>query len=195
MLTKTIIENILLVAGESFWFFSAAAQLRHVRRTRDVRGLSAVTITLNAAANVAWMVYFSSRELWFPVGTNLLIFIVTVATLAYVLSNKRQFAKGIATIALVGPLTSLALISFPKAGGWIGMGYNWAASTPWLLRVVTKRKVTGISAHSLWLAWGAMTAVLSYGLLVHAMPLVVGCIQGMIYQAIITCYYYRYRKL
>lgn len=163
-------------------------------RTRDVRGLSAVTITLNAAANVAWMVYFTSRELWFPVVTNGLIFVVCVTTLAYVLSNRRQFAKGVTTIATVGPATGWALLSFPALGGWIGMSYNWAASTPWLIRVVTKRKVSGISAHSLWLAWGAMISVFTYALLIHAPPLIVGCVQGMIYQVIITRYYYRYRR-
>lgn len=194
MLTRTVIENTLLIVGESFWFFSGWAQLRHVMRTRDVSGLSAVTITLNAAANVAWMVYFSTRELWFPVLTNALVFAVTVAILFYVLGNRRQFAKGILTILTVGPLTSLALLNFPKTGGWIGMSYNWAASTPWLVRVVTKRKVTGISAHSLWLAWGAMGCVLGYALLLDVLPLIIGCVQGMIYQAIITRYYYRYRR-
>ena len=193
MLTKTVIENTLLIVGESFWLFSGWAQLRHVARTRDVRGLSAVTITLNAAANVAWMVYFSARGLWFPVATNALVFGVTVAILFYVLGNRRQFAKGIITILTVGPLTSLALIVFPKAGGWIGMSYNWAASTPWLVRVVTKRKVSGISAHSLWLAWGAMSCVLGYALMLNILPLIIGSIQGMIYQAIITSHYYRYR--
>jgi len=38
-----------------------------------------------------------------------------------------------------------------------------------------------------------MTSILLYGLLIHALPLVVGCLQGMVYQAVIASYYYHYR--
>lgn len=41
---------------------------------------------------------------------------------------------------------------------------------------------------------GAMLFVLSYGLLIHSLPLVTGCIQGLIYAAVIIGHYYRYRK-
>lgn len=193
MLTKTIIENVFLTVGELFWLFSSLSQLHHMVTKRDILGLSAPTTALNASANVAWATYFTTRHLWLPVATNLANLAVSTAILAYLLGNRKQFAKGILSIVIVGPLTSYLLITWPDLAGWIGMAYNAIASTPWLVRVVTKRKVTGISERALLFAGGAMTCIFIYAVLIHAAPLIIGCLQGMVYEIIILRYYYRYR--
>jgi len=195
MLTKTLIENTLLIVGESFWLFSAAAQLHHAMSKKTTRGLSAITTTLNAAANVGWMTYFTLRHLWLPVGTNLAMLLVGTTLLSFILShNRRQFHQGLLTILLVGPLTAYMLWRFPDASGWIGMVYNFIAGTPYLIKVIKTKRLSGVSGRALVFAWGAMTTILTYAILVDAPPLIAGCIQGMIYQVIITKYYLRYRR-
>jgi hypothetical protein len=115
------------------------------------------------------------------------------ATLAYTLSNRKQFSKGLATIATIGPLTSYLLITHPALGGWIGMAYNWIAGTPWLLRIVKRKRVSGLSEKGIFFALGAMSCVLAYGLIIHSWPLITGCIQGFTYELIVMKYYYRHR--
>ncbi|HWB38921.1 MAG TPA: PQ-loop repeat-containing protein [Candidatus Saccharimonadales bacterium] len=194
MLTKTIIENIFLLIGESFWAFSVIAQLRKVLKTHKTHGLSAPSITLNAAGNIGWIVYFIHRQLWFPVATNIVVVTGAILLLGAVLENNRlQYRRGLAAIFTIGPLTSLLLIGFPAIGGWLGMSYNWIAGTPWLIHVMTSKKLTGISTHSLFFTWGAITSVLIYGSLIHATPLVVGSLQGIAYQIVIGKRYFKYR--
>lgn len=74
------------------------------------------------------------------------------------------------------------------------MLYNWIAATPWLARIVRKKKVSGLSEKALYCAVGAMLCTLAYGLLIHATPLVAGCLQGLVYSAVIVRYYYTYRN-
>jgi hypothetical protein len=195
MLTHpSLLVNALIVVGESFWILSATAQLRRLIKTGNTRGLSAPGQTLNAAGNIGWSTYFALNHLWFPFVTNIVVLAITIALLGYTLSHRRQFVRGLVSIAIVGPLTSFALIRFPSESGWFGMAYNWAAATPELALVTLKRKVSGISDKGLYFAVGAMLFVLAYGLLIHSVPLVAGCIQGLIYAAIVITYYYRYRK-
>jgi len=194
MLTKTIIENIFLLLGESFWMFSILAQLRKVLKTHKTLGLSAPTITLNAAGNIGWITYFLNRHLWFPVATNIVVVTCSILLLAAVLENNRvQFRRGLIAIFTIGPITSLLLLSHPALAGWVGMSYNWIAGTPWLIHVLRTNKLTGISARSLAFIWGATTCVLVYGSLIHAAPLIAGSLQGMAYQAVISTRYYKYR--
>jgi uncharacterized protein with PQ loop repeat len=123
-----------------------------------------------------------------------MIFILAVGILGYILSNRKQFIKGLITIAVVGPITSYTLLKHPHLSGWMGMLYNWMAGTPQLVRIVRKKKVSGISEKGLFFATGAMILVISYGLIIHALPLIVGCIQGLLYMSVMMRYYYRYRK-
>jgi uncharacterized protein with PQ loop repeat len=190
----SLLVNALIILGESFWMFSAAAQLVRVYRTRNTKGLSPPSQSLNAAGNVAWTTYFTINHLWFPVGTNIIMFFLTVATLGYTLSNRRKFAQGIVSIAVIAPVTSYLLIVHPAAGGWIGMAYNWIAGTPWLLKVVRGKKVSGISERSILFALGAMSCVLAYGLIIHSWPLITGSIQGFAYELTVMRYYYRHRR-
>jgi len=190
----TLIENVLIVIGEGAWVLSAAAQLRRVARTRNTKGLSAASQTLNAAGNIAWCTYFAMNHLWYPFVTNLMVITLTIAILGFTLSNHKQFVRGLITIALVGPLTSYALLRFPAQSGWFGMLYNWLAATPQLTRIVSRKKVSGISERGLYFAVGAMLFTLTYGLLIHSAPLVVGCTQGLVYVSVILAYYYRYRQ-
>lgn len=189
----SLLVNVLIVVGEGFWVFSIGAQLVKLYRTRNTRGLSAVSQTLNGAGNVAWATYFAVNHLWYPFVTNAMMLMMVTATLGYTLSNRKQFTKGLAAIAVVGPLTSYMLIMNPASGGWIGMAYNWIAGTPWLLRIVRRKKVSGISERGMYFAFGAMICVLSYGLIINSHPLIVGCIQGMVYEYIVLRFYYQHR--
>jgi uncharacterized protein with PQ loop repeat len=190
----TLLENVLIVIGEGSWVLSAAAQLRRLVKTRNVKGLSAPSQTLNAAGNIGWCTYFALNHLWFPFVTNIMVVTLTVLILGFTLSNRKQFVRGLAAIAIVGPLTSYLLIRFPGAGGWIGMSYNWLAGTPQVGRIIRRKKVSGLSERALYFAVGAMLFTISYGLLIHSWPLIVGCTQGLIYAAVMLTYYYRYRK-
>lgn len=190
----SLLVNVLIVVGEGFWVFSAAAQLIRLHRTRNTRGLSPPSQTLNAAGSVAWATYFALNHLWYPFVTNIVIVVLGTAILGYTLSNRKKFGQGLATIAIVGPLTSYMLIAHPGSGGWVGMAYNWIAGTPWLAKVVKHKKVSGISERSLYFALGAMICVLSYGLIIHSLPLITGCIQGLIYESIMLKFYYRHRR-
>jgi len=193
IIQPTPLENLLIVVGEGAWVFSAAAQLRRLIKTRNTHGLSAVSQTLNAAGNVGWCTYFALNHLWFPFVTNIMVLLLAVAIVGYILSNRKQFIRGLVTIAIVGPLTSYMLIHNPGAGGWIGAGYNWLAGTPQLARIIHRKKVSGLSEKGLFFALGALLFALSYGLLIHSAPLVAGCSQGLIYMWITMTYYYRYR--
>ncbi|HZL07918.1 MAG TPA: hypothetical protein VFC50_01865 [Candidatus Dormibacteraeota bacterium] len=190
----TLIENVLIVIGEGFWVLSGAAQLRRLVTSRNTRGLSAPSQTLNAAANIAWCTYFGMNHLWYPFVTNVLVLGLTIALLGYTLSNRKQFVRGLITIVIVGPLTSYGLLRFPAESGWFGMVYNWIANTPWLIRVVRRKKVSGISERSLYFSIGALLCTMTYGLLIHLGPLIAGGIVGLVYAGVITTHYYRYRQ-
>ncbi|HSW85544.1 MAG TPA: PQ-loop domain-containing transporter [Candidatus Saccharimonadales bacterium] len=189
----TLLENALIVVGEGAWVLSAAAQLRRLARTGNTRGLSAPSQTLNAAGNVGWCTYFGINHLWFPFFTNILVLMLGIAILGYILSNHKQFVRGLIAIAIIGPVTSYVLIHNPGAGGWLGMLYNWMAGTPQLMRIVRRKKVSGLSEKGLYLATIAMTFTLTYGLLIHSLPLVAGCIQGLTYMWVTMMFYYRHR--
>lgn len=190
----SLLVNILIVLGEGFWVFNISAQLLKTYRTRNTRGLSAITQMLNAAGNVAWATYFFINHLWFPFSTNVMMFFLGTAELGYLLSNRKQFVKSLCTLVIVAPLTSYLLVRNPAAGGWIGMVYNWVASTPWLYRVVKYKKVSGISEQGIYFAFGAMSCVLTYGIIVHSWPLIAVITQSLVYELIICRYYYRYRN-
>jgi uncharacterized protein with PQ loop repeat len=190
----TLIENALIVVGEGAWVLSAAAQLRRLVKTHNTRGLSAPSQTLNAAGNIGWCTYFALNHLWFPFVTNIMVITLTIAILGFTLANRKQFVRGLLTIAIVGPLTSFVLFHFPAQSGWLGMSYNWLAATPQLVRIVRKRKVSGLSERGLYFAVGAMLFTLTYALLIHSSPLVVGCVQGLVYAAVIIIFYYRHRE-
>ena len=190
----SLLVNVLIVVGEGFWVFSTATQLIQLYRTRNTRGLSPPSQTLYAAGSVAWATYFAVNHLWYPFVTNIIIIFLGTAVLGYTLSNRKKFGQGLTAIAVVGPVTSYLLIAHPGAGGWLCMSYNWIAGTPWLFRVIRRKKVSGISENSMYFALGAMICVLSYGLIIHSWPLITGCIQGLIYESIMLKFYYRHRR-
>ena len=190
----TLAENFLVVIGESAWVFSAGAQLIRLKRTHDTRGLSAITQTLNAAGNIGWCTYFAMNHLWFPFVTNILLLLLTVGTLNFTLHNRRQFLRGLIAILIIGPFTAFMLLTFPSAAGWLAMLYNWAASAPWMIRVIRHKKTSGISEHSLYWSLAATGFTLTYALLIRSAPLITTCAEGLLYQAIIMRYYYRYRR-
>jgi len=190
----TPLENVLIVIGEGSWVLSAGAQLRRLARTRNIRGLSPLSQTLNAAGNIGWCTYFALNHLWFPFATNILILGLTVAILGFTLANRKNFVRGLVAIAVVGPLTSYMLLRYPASGGWIGMSYNWLAGTPQLARIIRRKKVSGLSERALYFAVGAMLFTISYGLLIHSGPLIAGCSQGLVYASATLVYYYRYRR-
>jgi len=194
VITPTPLENLLIVVGEGAWVVSGAAQLKRLVQTRNTRGLSAPTQTLNGAGNIAWCTYFALNHLWYPFVTNIMVLIITVGLLGFTLSNRKQFTRGLLTIIIVGPLTSYALLRFPAESGWLGMAYNWMASTPWLIKVVRHKKVSGISERSLYFSVGALLCTSLYGLLIHIGPLIVGGGIGLIYAFVIMTHYYRYRR-
>lgn len=195
VIQPTFAENLLVVIGESAWVFSAGSQLTRLKRTHDTRGLSAVTQTLNAAGNVGWCTYFAMNHLWFPFVTNIFLLLLTVGALNYTLHNRRQFLRGVVAILIIGPFTAFMLLAFPLSAGWLAMLYNWIASAPWMIRVVRHKKTSGISEHSLYWSIVAMSFTLSYALLIRSAPLITACIEGLLYQAVIMRYYYRYRSL
>ena len=195
MLTKSIIENLLILAGESFWVAGNFAQLHKLLLTHNKRGLSAANQTLNAAGNIAWICYFGTNHLWLPFVSNLAMFGMTATIVAILLTNKRQFFSGITAISFLGPITGFVIVAYPNSAGWLGVAFNFIAASPWVLHVVRTKKTSGISERSLMLAWSAMTCTLIYGFLVHSAPLVVGCLIGITYNIIIAVYYYRYRHV
>lgn len=194
VVTPTPVENLLIVIGEGAWVLSAAAQLRQLMRTRNTRGLHAVTQTLNTAGNVGWCTYFALNHLWYPFVTNVMVLGLGVGIIGFILVDRKQFARGLLAIAVIGPITGYALVRNPALGGWVGMAYNWLAGTPQLVRITRRKKVSGLSERSLFFATSAMLCVLAYGLLIHALPLIAGSIQGLTYMTITMRYYYRYRR-
>lgn len=190
----SLLVNVLIVVGESSWIFGAEAQLRKLKRTHNARGLSALTQTLNTAGNIGWCTYFALNHLWFPFFTNIIFFILGVAILGYILLDREKFIKGLLAILIIGPITSYVLLRAPSDSGWLGVMYNWIAATPWLIKIIYTKKVSGISEKSLYYGICAMSCTLAYGLIIHSQPLVVGCLRGFIYTAVIMLYYYRYRR-
>jgi uncharacterized protein with PQ loop repeat len=194
MIEKVIIENALIISGELFFVFSSYSQLRKLIKTRNPRGLFAPNVALNASGNIAWIMYFISQGLWVPIITNIIMLILTVIILGLLLSKKNQFTKGLLSIAIFGPLTATIIIGFPDFSGWTGMIYNTIAATPWLINIVTTKRVSGLSERSLFLSTGAMLCVLTYGIMTNTFPLIAGCVQGLSYMVIVTYHYYSYRN-
>jgi uncharacterized protein with PQ loop repeat len=194
MITKIIIENSLIIAAEIFWISSNFSQLKKLVKGRDSRGLSAPSQTLNAAGNIAWVSYFFSRQLFVPVVTNASMMLLTLLILFYTLDkNKKQFSRGLTSIIIIAPITAYVLIAMPEIAGWTAVAYNLIAVSPWIYRVVSTKKVTGISERSIHFSIGAMLCTLAYALMINSSPLVVGATLGLIYMTIIMRYYYTYR--
>ena len=193
MLSRTIIENILILLGESFWVWSCYSQLSKLIRTKDKRGLSSVNMTLNTAANMAWVVYFASNKLWVGFFSNTLMFFMTGLMVILLVSTKKQRYSELLSVLLLGPFTAYLIVVYPELAGWVGVIFNIIAATPWLVHVLKTKKTSGISERALFLALGAMLSTLIYGLLIGSGPLVVGTIIGLLYEATIMSYYYRYR--
>ena len=188
-----MIENLLILIGESFWVASTYSQLSKLVRTKNKRGLSAVNMTLNTTANAAWVVYFASNHLWVGFISNALMFVMTGAMVSILLSSKKQRYAGLLSIITLGPLTAWLIIVYPGLAGWIGVTYNVIASTPWIVHVVRTKKTSGISERALFMAFGAMISTITYGILIKSGPLIVGCLIGLTFELIIMRYYYRYR--
>lgn len=185
--------NFLIVIGESAWVIGDAVQLKKLIRTRNARGLSALTQTLNTAGTIGWSTYFALNHLWYPFFTNIIFFLVGTAILGYILLDREKFLKGFLAILVIGPITSYVLLHSPDSAGWLGVFYNWVAATPRLIKVMRTRKVSGIAEKTFFFDIGAITCTLTYGTIIHSEPLVAGCLQGLLYTAIIMRYYYRYR--
>ena len=194
MLTKTIIENILIIFAEAFWIISSFAQLKKLIKTRNTKGLYAPTVVLNGAGNIAWVSYFAIQQLWVPFSTNIVSFGLTAITLAYLLTNKKHFVKAIISIAIIGPLTAILIIRYPDFSGWTAMIFNTVASTPWLIHVIKTKRTSGISEGSLYFVLSAIVCTYIYAIMTSAVPLIAGCIQNFSYLMVITWYYYKYRK-
>ncbi|HEY4964524.1 MAG TPA: PQ-loop domain-containing transporter [Candidatus Saccharimonadales bacterium] len=194
MLTKIIIENTLIILGEGFWLLSNASQLHKLFKTRNAKGLSAVSQTLNAAGNAAWITYFASHKLWVPVLTNLSMMILTTIVLGYTLGNRKQFIRGIITIVILAPITSYVIIKYPLASGWLAVIYNTIAASPQLIKIVVNKRVSGISEKSFFFSLGAMLCTLIYAVMIGSLPLICGVSIGFIFLIIVMSYYYRYRK-
>lgn len=188
-----ILKNGLIITSELFWILSNWAQFRKLFKTRNKKGLSATNQTLNAAGNIAWITYFSSKSLAVPTATNAINFLITISTLGYVLSNKKQFVKGIIAIVIISPITSYVLIKMPDISGWLAVAYNTIASTPWLFHVITTKKTSGISEKSLFLTITATLLTALYAILIKSGPLILGTVLGVLITLIILRYYYKYR--
>lgn len=193
MTNTIIIQTLLIGSSEAFWLSACFSQMIKVVKTRDTKGLSVITTTLYAAGNVAWMTYFFTEHLWLALAGDLLLFLMTVVTVAYMLGNRKQFYRALGSLVIIGPITSLALITYPHSSGWIGVAFNVISEIPQLIRLVRTKKVTGISEHSMFFVIGAIASTLVYGILVHSWPLIIGCAQGILFTSIILAYYYRYR--
>lgn len=195
VLTKIIIENVLIILGEGFWVISAFSQLRHLLKTKDRKGLYAPNQTINAAGNIAWITYFNSRHLYLPMASNAALFLLTMTIMFYTLKNQKQFIRGLFAIIIVGPLTSYLLIKHPHISGWVGATYNIIASLPWLIHVIRTKKTSGISGRSLVFVYGALACVLAYAVLIISAPLLFGVGSALISTLIITKYYFSYRDV
>ena len=193
VITKILIENILIIFAEAFWIISSFAQLKKLVKTRDTKGLYAPTVVLNGAGNIAWVSYFAIQQLWVPFSTNIVSFGLTAITLAYLLTNKKHFVKAIISIAIIGPLTAILIINYPDFSGWTAMIFNTIASTPWLIHVIRTKKTSGISEGSLFFVLSAIICTFIFAIMTWSLPLIAGCIQNTIYLVIIMIYYYRYR--
>ena len=190
----SLAANALIVVGESFWVFSGGAQLRRLSRTKNTKGLSAVSTTLNSAGNVGWVTYFALNHLWYPFFTNIVVLIISIITLGYILSNRKQFIRGLITIAIVGPITSYTLIHAPSLSGWLAVLYNNLASTPQLFKIIVRKKVSGLSEKGLFFATGASSFTLCYALIIHSVPLITGCLLGLLFDAVVYRFYYTHRQ-
>lgn len=193
MITRTIIENLLILIGESFWVASAYSQLSKLIKTKDKRGLSAVNMTLNTTANAAWLVYFATNHLWVGFVSNSIMFFMTGAIVFLLLSSKKQRYSGLVSIFTLGPLTAYLIIVYPGLSGWIGMAFNVIASTPWVIHVMRTKKTSGISEKAMYLAISATLSTMAYAFLINSGPLITGTLIGICYELIILRYYYRYR--
>jgi uncharacterized protein with PQ loop repeat len=158
---------------------SALPQLRRLRTTRDLAGVSLAGPAIGAVTEAGWLVYVVEVELWSAAPEPVLMVIANIA-LATAISRR----GGPLVIALVVGMAWAATLSLvTTAGGWAALGAMLGIAygvqmTPYLWSAFRVRRPTGIAPHT-WtmnlvesVLWGV------YGVTHGDMPIVLYAVIG-----------------
>ena len=165
---------------------SALPQLRRLRTTRDLTGVSLAGPAIGAVTEAGWLVYVAQVELWSAAPEPVLMVVANVALAAAICRSGGRLGHAV----VVGAAWASALTVVTTAGGWaalgamLGLAYGVQMS-PCVWSAFRVREPTGIAPHR-WtmnlvesVLWGV------YGLGHAATPIVVYALIGTMSSAAI----------
>jgi uncharacterized protein with PQ loop repeat len=141
---------------------SALPQVRRLRTTSDLAGVSLAGPAIGAVTEAGWLVYVAEVELWSAAPEPVLMVIANVALATAIC--RRGGALVTALVVGVGWAATLTVVT--TAGGWAALGAMLGIAygvqmTPYVWSAFRVRRPTGIAPHT-WLMnliesalWGA----------------------------------------
>ena len=165
---------------------SALPQVRRLRTTRDLAGVSLAGPAIGVVSEAAWLVYVIEVELWSAAPEPVLMVVANVAVVAAVCRSGGRLGPAV----LVGAGWAAVLTLVTAAGGWAALGAMLGVAygiqmTPYIWSAFRVREPTGIALNTWTFSlveaalWGA------YGLTHSDAPIVLYAVIGTISSAAI----------
>jgi uncharacterized protein with PQ loop repeat len=128
---------------------SALPQLRRLRTTQDLSGVSLAGPAIGAVTEAGWLVYVVEVGLWSAAPEPVLMVVADVA-LAVAITRR---GGPLATALVAGVVWAAALIVVTTAGGWAALGAMLGIAygvqmTPYVWSAYRVRQPTGIATHT-----------------------------------------------
>ena len=158
---------------------SAVPQLRRLRTTRDLTGVSLAGPAIGAVTEAGWLVYVTQVELWSAAPEPVLMVVANVALAGTVCRSGGRLGQAV----VVGAMWAAALTMVTTAGGWAALGATLGLAygvqmVPYVWSAFRVREPTGIAPHrwTMNLAEAVLWGV--YGVGHAATPIVVYALIG-----------------
>ena len=144
-----IVGELVALVATALAATSALPQLRRLRTTRDLAGVSLAGPAIGAVTEAGWLVYVAEEELWSAAPEPVLMVIANVA-LATAISRRDG---PLVTALVVGTAWAATLTLATTAGGWAALGATLGIAygvqmTPYLWSAFRVRRPTGIAVHT-----------------------------------------------
>jgi uncharacterized protein with PQ loop repeat len=165
---------------------SALPQLRRLRSTRDLTGVSLAGPAIGAVSEAGWLVYVTEVELWSAAAEPVIMVMTNVALAGAICRTGGRPARAV----LVGAAWAAMLTLVTAVGGWAALGAMLGVAygiqmTPYIWSAFRVREPTGIALHTwtLSLVEAALWGV--YGLAHSDLPIVLYAAIGTVSSAAI----------
>jgi uncharacterized protein with PQ loop repeat len=180
-----LVVTALAVFSEFAGVVATAVQVQRVYRTKNVRGISVLKNTLVGSSMIGWFAYGTTSRIWPVVIANGLM-IPMMFYLLYLLAHSKKRNLVYSSMLVCGLLLAVVLLRAPdEYAGWLSVSFMIIALSPQLKKVLTEKKIDGLSrsAEVLWLLVGVTT--FAYAFVLNAWPLVVAGAVGVAYSTVV----------